>query len=446
MAEPVGQDALAAGLAAYGEQEERLRKLMPMGMREIVAAHASAMQAAYAAFDSHSQGAEQGGLQEQRAALEVALCRWKTPTDGVDLASVVEVSEGGVRLVKVNEVVDGRAAELVKENWRALVAVFEMAWEESYKPIQDKVQAGNKYASVDDFDSELEAAKKKAEERVQPFQDEFKLFRGLASHQERVQRLRSKVQEISFERRLAEQRQTIKQELMEVVSATKDAQRRELKLVLDRVRNMEERMSEVSAKMGQSDENLQALEKKIDKKFRDSSLATCITKEMKSALDVQIAEQASALEALRAKMLDATLNSKEEIDTVQAKITELHDAISRLTADKVHGRYASSSRLESDSRYLHILWADVFKVAENCKAMFGILEEQAERQGPLAELNQKISQVESEVGGIATRIEQGRDEIQALFGMIAELPQGQSKSKFLPESAKKFLKGKKSDQ
>mmetsp|Transcript_6522 Transcript_6522/g.23152 ORF Transcript_6522/g.23152 Transcript_6522/m.23152 type:complete len:102 (-) Transcript_6522:154-459(-) len=101
--------------------------------------------------------------------------------------------------------------------------------------------------------------------------------------------------------------------------------------------------------------------------------------------------------------------------------------------------------------------------------MFGILEEQsaprhalmelrediekqlnaallAERQGPLAELNQKISQVESEVGGIATRIEQGRDEIQALFGMIAELPQGQSKSKFLPESAKKFLKGKKSDQ
>jgi len=78
--------------------------------------------------------------------------------------------------------------------------------------------------------------------------------------------------------------------------------------------------------------------------------------------------------------------------------------------------------------------------------MFGILEEQsaprhalmelrediekqlnaallAERQGPLAELNQKISQVESEVGGIATRIEQGRDEIQALFGMIAELPQ-----------------------
>eukprot|EP00960_Hanusia_phi_P035476 751733-Hanusia_phi.AAC.2 len=288
----VSQDALAAGLAAYGEEEKRLRQLIPMSMRDVVAAHASAMQAAYAAFEEYSQGEDHDDLRQQRAALEVALCRWKTPQDGVELMSVVEVREEGARLVKVNEVVDGRAAELVRDNWRALVGLFEHEWEASYKPIEDKIQAGNAYKRVEDFESEVEAAKKAAEARVKPFLEEFKLFCGMAARQDRMQQHRSKVLHTCFEQRLVEHRQSIKQELMEMLSATKDAQRRELKVVLDRAKNMEEKISDISSKTckpdgegksessqpsslfhsTQHDDKFQALEKKIDKRFRDSSL------------------------------------------------------------------------------------------------------------------------------------------------------------------------------
>eukprot|EP00960_Hanusia_phi_P035477 751733-Hanusia_phi.AAC.3 len=56
---------------------------------------------------------------------------------------------------------------------------------------------------------------------------------------------------------------------------------------------------------------LHAMLSRVLKSFQ----ATSIANEMKSALDIKVAEQASALEALRSKLLDSTLNAKEEIDT-----------------------------------------------------------------------------------------------------------------------------------
>jgi hypothetical protein len=125
-------------------------------------------------------------FQEYRAALECELCRWRVPsgafaviplfsqsihkgfamracvgrsffllapagapahvdadgrrsrTDGIDIASVVEVSDGGVRLVKSNEAVLGRAAALIRTNWDALVAKSDRVWQEAYAPIAAK--------------------------------------------------------------------------------------------------------------------------------------------------------------------------------------------------------------------------------------------------------------------------------------------------------------------
>lgn len=56
--------------------------------------------AAPAAAPSEDAGVDiAGDFQEYRAALECELCRWRVPSDGIDIASVVEISEGGARLV-----------------------------------------------------------------------------------------------------------------------------------------------------------------------------------------------------------------------------------------------------------------------------------------------------------------------------------------------------------
>lgn len=59
-------------------------------------------------------------------------------TDGIDIASVVEVSDGGARLVKSNEAVLGRASALIRANWDALVAKSDRVWKEAYAPIAAK--------------------------------------------------------------------------------------------------------------------------------------------------------------------------------------------------------------------------------------------------------------------------------------------------------------------
>lgn len=237
--EQLGEGAVAAGVKAYEAVEAELRARMPLSMRDIVAAHSTAAQQARDVFERHLEdnlnalqqdtpapapsepsafdflqadtgggsdaGARAGGgtgldvdiasdFQEYRAALECELCRWRVPQDGIDVSSVVEVSDGGgVRLVKSNEAVTGRAAALVRANWDAIVSKSARVWEETYAPVSAKcssVPPG--LDSVDAYEAALGGARSAALKAMVGLEDDFGLYLALAVQRDRVASDRNK--------------------------------------------------------------------------------------------------------------------------------------------------------------------------------------------------------------------------------------------------------------
>ena len=124
-------------------------------------------------------------FQEYRAALECGLCRWRVPADGIDIASVIEVSEAGARLVKSNEAVMGRASALIRTNWDMLVGKSAAAWQRAYAPVAAKCSRSPVgYACIDEYEADLKAARLAAALEMEGLEEDFNVYLALETQRE----------------------------------------------------------------------------------------------------------------------------------------------------------------------------------------------------------------------------------------------------------------------